>query len=175
MENITAFFTTLLASLEGLGVWGYWLILLIAFADSLVIVGTFIPGTVVILFGGFLVSEGVYDLGDMALFASAGALLGSVTSYYLGFRGTQLFTNKNGFFKEKHLTEGKALFDNYGNASIMIGRFLGPASSIASFIAGVAHMNVRTFLLWSVLTSLMWGVSYTFIGNFFGSSLHSPN
>lgn len=172
MENLNTFFTTLLTSLDGLGVWGYWLILLVALADSLVIVGTFIPGTAFVLLAGILVSEGIYDLGDMAIFASVGALIGSVTSYYLGFRGVQLFKSENRFFTEKHLEHGEGFFEKYGNAGILICRFLGPASSIASFIAGLAHMNARTFLLWSALSSLMWGVSYTFIGSFLGNSLH---
>jgi undecaprenyl-diphosphatase len=163
--------THLVPSLASLGVWGYWIILLVSFAEALVLVGSFIPAAVFVLFAGVLVSKGVYDLGDMIIFASIGAILGDFVSYYLGSKGTHLFKNENKYFKEDHLARGKAFFKKYGDKSVLIGRFLGPLRSIIPFIAGLTGMNKRAFLFWNVIGGVAWAVSHLLIGYFFGGSL----
>lgn len=151
--------------------WGYWLILFVSFIEALVIVGSFVPGALFVVFAGVLVSKGVYDLGDMIIFASIGAILGDSASYYLGTKGTHLFKNENMLLKEDHLVSGKKFFKKHGNKSILIGRFLGPLRSIVPFIAGLTNMNKGTFLFWNVVGGIAWAVSHILIGFFFGGSL----
>lgn len=171
MEVIAQLFAELLYMLEHIGVWAYWLIFLIAFLDSLVVVGTFTSGTVFLVFAGVLVSRGVYDLADMALFAAAGAILGSAASYVAGRVIAESFNDAGKFSQTKPFTHGSNLIEEYGGAGVLFGRFLGPASSVVSFIAGLTKLSVKTFTLWSVFAGLLWAVSYVFIGNFFGDLL----
>ncbi len=171
MGNITNFFSHLLPTLGSFGVWGYWFILLVSLVEALVIVGSFIPGALFVVFAGILVSKGVYDLGDMIIFASVGAILGDMASYYLGSKGTHLFKNENRFLKEDHLASGKAFFKKHGDKSVLIGRFLGPLRSIVPFVAGLTGMNKRSFLFWNVIGGVAWAVSHILIGYFFGGSL----
>ncbi len=171
METIANFFSHLLPSLGSFGVWGYWFILLVSFVEALVIVGSFVPGALFVVFAGILVSKGVYDLGDMIIFASIGAILGDMASYYLGSKGIHLFKNENRFLKEDHLIGGKAFFRKHGDKSVLIGRFLGPLRSIVPFVAGLTGMNKRSFLFWNVIGGVAWAVSHILIGYFFGGSL----
>ncbi len=171
MGNISNFFSHLLPTLGSFGVWGYWLILLISLIEALVVVGSFVPGGLFVIFAGVLVSKGVYDLGDMIIFASIGAILGDIASYYLGTKGIHLFKNENRFLKDDHLASGKVFFKKHGNKSILIGRFLGPLRSIVPFVAGLTGMNKRTFLFWNVIGGVAWAVSHILIGFFFGGSL----
>lgn len=151
--------------------WGYWFILLVSLVEALVIVGSFIPGALFVVFAGVLVSKGVYDLGDMIIFASVGAILGDIVSYYLGTKGIHLFKNENRFLKEDHLASGKQFFKKHGDKSILLGRFLGPLRSIVPFVAGLTGMNKKTFLIWNVIGGIAWAVSHILIGYFFGGSL----
>ena len=171
MEFFVSAVAELFSMLEHIGVWAYWLIFVIAFLDSLIVVGTFMSGTIFLLLAGVLVSKGVYDLADMALFASIGAILGSVTSYVIGRAIADSFNDEGKLSQTKRFAHGSDLLETYGGAGILFGRFLGPASSVVSFIAGLSRLPVRTFLLWSVFGGLVWGVSYVFIGAFFGHLL----
>ncbi len=171
MEAIASLLTEILHTLEHIGVWAYWIIFVIAFLDSLVVVGTFTSGTVFLLFAGVLVSRGVYDLADMSLFAAAGAILGSVTSYCIGRFVANSFNTESKLSQSKRFAHGSELLETYGGAGVLFGRFLGPASSVVSFIAGLSKLPTRTFLLWSVFGGLVWAVSYVFIGTFFGHLL----
>ncbi|MBY0110631.1 DedA family protein [Patescibacteria group bacterium] len=168
MEVLSELFSTLLYTFEHLGVLAYWLIFLIALADSLIIVGTFTNGLIFLLLAGALISRGVYDLGDMTLFAATGAVLGGCASYYLGLLVNKSFISKRRFPKEKHLSQGADLLEQYEGAGILIGRFLGPLSSIVTFAAGVADMPLKQFLLWNVLSGLLWATVFIFAGTFIG-------
>ncbi len=171
MDYVSTMFTHLLPSLGSLGVWGYWIILLVSFVEALVVVGSFVPAALFVIFAGVLVSKGVYDLGDMIVFASIGAILGDAVSYYLGTHGTRFFNNENRLLKADHLESGKAFFKKHGNKSILIGRFLGPLRSIIPFIAGLTRMNLSSFFLWNVTGGILWAVSHILLGYFFGGSL----
>ena len=73
--------------------WGFALVFLVAFLESLVLVGILLPG-IVILFGvGALIGLGMFDLTSIWLAASTGAFLGDFLSYLLGrrFRGHLTF------------------------------------------------------------------------------------
>ena len=64
--------------------WGFSIVFLVAFFESLVLIGILLPG-IVILFGvGTLVGLGLVDMLPIWIAASAGAFLGDFLSYLLG-------------------------------------------------------------------------------------------
>lgn len=145
--------------------------LLMSFAEAFVIIGSFIPGALLVIFSGVLVSQGVYRMEYMIIFASAGAILGDAVSYYVGTFGTRLFKDENKFLKIDHLDRGTAFFNKYGNKSILIGRFFGPLRAVVPFVAGLTRMRLGTFFLWNVVGGILWATSHILIGYFFGGSI----
>ena len=73
--------------LGDIGRLGYWLILLISFAESIAFIGTILPGTTLVVFAGLLVSPGHFNVIILILFAAVGAILGNGLSYFLGTPG----------------------------------------------------------------------------------------
>jgi len=171
MDTIGNIFTAILPTLGSFGVWGYWFILFVSFAEALVIVGAFIPGALFVVFAGVLVSKGVYDIWDMMLFATVGAILGDAASYYIGTFGTRLFKNENKLLKMDHLDRGASFLKKYGGVSLILGRFVGPLRSILPFIAGLTKMKYLHFLLWNVVGGVAWAVSHVLLGYFVGGSI----
>ena len=55
-----------------------------AFFEALVLTSVFSPGTVVVVLGGALAAQGIYDIGDMMWFVGIGTVLGSQASFWLG-------------------------------------------------------------------------------------------
>ena len=160
----------LLPALSHLGVWGYWLVFFIAFAESVVLVGEVVPGSTLVIFAGFLAAQGIWDIGDLMWFAALGAILGDGVSYYLGTKGTGFFHNENKFLKAVHLERGERFFKKHGEKSIFLGRFLGFLRPLVPFVAGLSKMDLRRFLFWNVISAVLWAVSHLLIGYFFGSA-----
>lgn len=168
--NLTAH---ILPTFSHLGLWGYWLVFFIAFAESVVLIGEVIPGSTLIIFAGFLSSQGILDIGDLIWFATIGAILGDGLSYYLGTKGTNFFHNENRFLKAVHLERGERFFNKHGDKSIFLGRFLGFLRPLVPFVAGLSRMSPKRFLFWNVISALFWAVSHLLIGYFFGSAFNA--
>lgn len=165
------FINQILPTLEHLGIWGYWLVLLISALESLVLIGEIIPGTVLIVLAGFLAAGGFFDVIDLIIFAAIGAIIGDSLSYYLGTKGKHFFNNNNKLLKKSHLESGESFFEKHGSKSIFLGRFIGPLRPIIPFIAGLSKMNRNRFLFWNVFSALLWAATNILAGFFFGNAL----
>ena len=164
------FLTNILPSLSHLGIWGYWLVLLAALLESLVLVGVVVPGAVLVVFAGFLSAQGYLDIGDLIWFAAIGAILGDGISYYLGTKGTRFFHNENRLLKADHLESGKQFFHKHGSKSIFLARFVGPLRAIVPFVAGISGMKKSRFLFWNIISAFLWSASHLLAGYFFGNA-----
>ncbi len=162
---------SLLPSLETVGVLGYWIVLLIALLESLVVIGAIIPGSTVVVLAGVVSARGYLDIGDLIWFAAIGAIIGDGISYYLGAKGTRMFRVGNKLLKPRHLEMGQRFFDRHGSKSIFVARFVGPLRAIVPFIAGLSGMKPKAFLFWNVTSAFLWAVSHLLLGYFFGSAL----
>ncbi len=168
---MTDYLNFITPTIESLGGFGYWLVFLIAFAESLAFVGTLIPGSILIYLAGFLASRGYFDVINLIWFATAGAILGDGLSYFLGTKGKVFFRNENRFLKLSHLEKGEEFFEKHGPKSVFLGRFVGPLRPIVPFIAGISRMKMRTFFLWNISSAFLWAVSHLLIGYFFGGAI----
>lgn len=162
---------SLLPSFETMGVLGYWIVLLIALLESLVVIGAIVPGSTVVVLAGVISARGYLDIGDLIWFAAIGAIVGDGISYYLGAKGTHVFRADNRLLKPRHLEMGRGFFDRHGSKSIFVARFVGPLRAIVPFIAGLSGMKAKAFLFWNVTSAFLWAVSHLLLGYFFGSAL----
>lgn len=166
------FINSILPTFQHLGVFGYWLVLLVALAESLAFVGSIVPGAVLVILAGFLSAQGYLELGDLIWFASIGAILGDSFSYWLGTKGTTFFKEESRWLKRAHLEKGEQFFKKHGGKSVFLGRFIGLLRSIIPFIAGLSKMNKWQFLLWNVASGFLWATAHLLLGYFFGGVLN---
>ncbi len=159
--------------LAHLGGWGYLALFLIALVESLIVFGSFIPGSVGIIFAGFLASQGYYSFWLLVLLSALGGIIGDSLSYWAGSHGARFFKEGNRFLKIKHLERGKRFFANYGDKSILWGRFTGPLRPIIPFIAGVTNMDKKRFQAWNIGSAFVWVLFHLSLGYFFGTSLEA--
>lgn len=160
----------LLPSLQSLGIWGYWIIGLLAFGEALVLTSVFAPGTVVVVLGGALAAQGIYDFGDMIWFVAIGTTLGAEFSFRIGARGTDLFREGRRVFSASYLERGQRFFARYGAPSIILGHFFGPLRPIVPVVAGLAGMSGRRFFLWNVIGGFAYAIGLLSVGYFFGTA-----
>ena len=152
--------------------WGFSIVFLVAFFESLVLIGILLPG-IVILFGvGTLVGLGLVDMLPIWIAASAGAFLGDFLSYLLGrrFRGHLLdiwpFSRYPGVMER-----GSRFFHAHGAKSIMAGRFIGPLRPIIPAVGGMMGMKPGRFLTVDILACITWAPAFLLPGMLFGASL----
>jgi membrane protein DedA with SNARE-associated domain/membrane-associated phospholipid phosphatase len=168
--NMQIYFNELLPSIQSLGLWGYWLIGLLAFGEALVLTSVFAPGTVVVVLGGALVAQGLYDFGDMIWFVAIGTILGAEISFRIGAKGASLFQEGRRVFSQAHLERGKRFFEKYGAPSIILGHFFGPLRPVIPVVAGLSEMSRRRFFFWNVIGGFTYAVALLSVGYFFGTA-----
>jgi membrane protein DedA with SNARE-associated domain/membrane-associated phospholipid phosphatase len=153
------------------GVFFYALIGLISFIESLALIGIFFPGSVLIVFAGFLCANGKGEFAILFIWATAGSISGDIISYMIGARmGERLLTYPI-FKKRKDLIhKAEQFFYDHGGKSVLAGRFVGFLRPFIPFIAGSARMRPLLFTLYAVVSGILWGFAYPGLGYFFGTS-----
>lgn len=147
-------------------------IFLIAFGDSLVIIGVFITAVPLLFAAGTLVGLGHVDGGYALLCASLGAFLGDGLSLYVGRRyGPQLRQRWPFRTHPEWLASGERSFRRHGMKSIVIARFVGAIRPFVPAIAGMLHMPMRRYLPASLFAAVAWSASLLVPGWIFGASL----
>jgi membrane protein DedA with SNARE-associated domain len=132
---------------------------IIAFAESLAVVSLFVPATVMLLGIGALVSAGVVGFWEVFAAGVAGAILGNVISYWIGYRFKHSIEGSWFFRKRPELLQrGHDFFERHGGKSVFLGRFFGPTRAVVPLIAGMTAMPRRRFLAANVLSALIWVV-----------------
>lgn len=156
-----------------LGHWAYLAIFLAAFLESSAFMGLIVPGESVVVIAGLLASHGTLDLGDCLWVIALGAVLGDTTGYSLGkFVGRGYFERHQRLLllKEKHIRKVEGYFRRHGGKTVFFGRFVGLLRAMAPFVAGMSKMPYRSFALYNVAGGVLWSVSFTLLGYFFGQS-----
>lgn len=147
-------------------------IFLVSLAESLAIVGLFIPGTVVMFGVGALIAAGALDIWMTLGLAAAGAVVGDGVSYWLGRHYHERLRVMWPFSRyPQFLVRGEAFFHRHGGKSVLLGRFVGPVRPVIPMVAGMLNMAPARFVVANVLSALGWAPAYILPGVVFGASL----
>ena len=152
--------------------WAGLIVFLMAFAESLAVVGMVVPGVAVMFAVGALIGAGALDFQTMVLWAVLGAVAGDGLSFWLGKRYQRQLTGLWPFNKHPAMLEkGMAFFQRYGGKSVAIGRFFGPVRAVIPLVAGMMNMSAGAFLFANVISALVWAPAYLLPGMAFGASM----
>ncbi|MFP8966476.1 DedA family protein [Pokkaliibacter sp. CJK22405] len=135
---------------------GLALITAIIFCETGLVVFPFLPGdSLLFATGAFLGASGMSPVTAI-LCVSAAAVLGDSVNYWVASSpiGQQLV--KRNWVKPQHLKKTQEWFDRFGGATIIIGRFIPIVRTIGPFLAGLATMNFRQFILYNIMGGLLW-------------------
>lgn len=149
----------------------YSILGLIALFESLAVVGIFVPGSVLIVFAGFLAAHGQGELLPLIAVCALGSLAGDLLSYYLGARlGSGLRQHPLFLKRQALLHQAQLFFAAHGGKSVFAGRFVGFLRPFIPFVAGSAHMPPLAFSLWALVSAILWGIAYPGLGYLFAAS-----
>ncbi|UCE89818.1 MAG: VTT domain-containing protein [Pseudomonadota bacterium] len=152
--------------------WTGTIVFLVAFGESLAIVGLIVPGAVLMFGFGALVATGHLDFWTTMAWAAAGAIAGDGLSYWLGHHYREQLARVWPLSRHPGLLErGIAFFNRHGSKSVVLGRFVGPLRAVIPAVAGMLHMPVARFAAANVFSGLTWAPLYLLPGIAFGLSL----
>lgn len=164
--------------LEELAVWlvdivklfGYPGLFVMAFLESTFIP---IPSAATMVPTGYLVHQGEMNL-FMALGVSTagcigGALFNYVIARFLGRRFLVAYGHYMLFGPEK-MEKLDAFFARHGEISMFTGRLMPGVRHVISFPAGLAHMNVKKFCLYTGLGGGLWMATLICVGYLIGDN-----
>ena len=150
-------------------------IALVAFFESLALVGLILPGTVMMAALGALIGSGEVNFWHAWLAGIVGCLLGDWISFWLGWRF------KKPLHRWSFLKKHKALLDKTEHAlhehslfTILVGRFVGPTRPLVPMVAGMLDLPIRKFLPPNIIGCLLWPPFYFLPGILAGAAIDIP-
>lgn len=152
--------------------WRYGaLVGLVAYLESLPVIGLLVPGSTLILFAGFLALHGKGAIVPVMLVAMAGAILGDLTAYAVGARaGAPLLQTRALRRRLTLVRKAEIFFAEHGGKSVLFARFVGPVRGFVPFIAGCAQMRPLPLVGYTLLSGILWGLAYPGLGYLAGAS-----
>ena len=152
------------------GNWIYAILFAIVFCETGLVVLPFLPGDSMLFAAGTIAA-----VGDMNIFVLIGllivaAILGDFVNFEIGKHfGQKLFSNPNSkIFKQSYLQKTHDYYERYGGRTIIIARFIPIVRTFAPFVGGIGNMNYAQFARYNIVGAVLWVVSFTTLGYFFG-------
>lgn len=152
------------------GNWIYAILFAIVFCETGLVVLPFLPGDSMLFAAGTIAA-----VGDMNIFVLVGllivaAVLGDFVNFEIGKHfGQKLFSNPNSkIFKQSYLQKTHDYYEKYGGRTIIIARFIPIVRTFAPFVGGMGNMNYAQFARYNIVGAVLWVVSFTTLGYFFG-------
>ena len=161
--------------LNWLGIYVYFGLFFIIFAETGLAVGFFLPGDSLLVVSGLFAAAGKLNVALVLLAFFLGSVIGDSTGYWTGrLMGKTLFNREKSFiFKPSRVQKAKDFFEKYGAKTIILARFVPIVRTFAPMTIGATGMPYVKFLTFSLLGGALWIVSMVLAGYFLGGIIES--
>lgn len=153
------------------GVWTYFILFVIIFCETGLVVTPILPGDSLLFAAGAFAALGSLNVFYVFLILTLAAVIGDTVNYWLGhYFGPKIF-RKEGvrFLNRKHLQRTHEFYEKYGGKTIIIARFIPIIRTFAPFVAGIGSMTYWRFIAYNVVGGVVWVAICVFAGYFFGN------
>lgn len=132
-------------------------VFLISAGEALIVVGLFVPSTVVLVGAGTLIGMGKLPFIPIFLATTLGAIVGDSISYWIGLVWKKEIRALWPFNRYTSLIDkGEVFFRKHGGKSIIIGRFVPGVKAVVPGIAGMAGMSPVRFMIVNAISAVAW-------------------
>lgn len=156
--------------LDKLGIFVYFGLFFIIFAETGLAVGFFLPGDSLLVVAGLFAAAGKMNIFVLLISLFIAGILGDLVGYLTGRRmGKTIFSRpKSRVFNPNHLIKAQKFYEKYGGKTIILARFVPIVRTFAPIVAGAAEMPYRSFAFYNILGSFLWIFSMLLTGYFLG-------
>lgn len=158
-----------------LGVYVYFGLWFVIFAETGLAVGFFLPGDSLLVVSGLFAAAGKLNVGFVMLAFFLGSVLGDSTGYWTGrWMGKTLFNREDSFvFKPSRVEKAHLFFEKYGVKTVILARFVPIVRTFAPIVVGAAEMPYKHFLPFSIIGGLLWISSMVLAGYLLGGVIEN--
>jgi membrane protein DedA with SNARE-associated domain len=135
--------------------------------------GVPVPGETALIAAAVLASQGELSIELVIAVAAAAAIVGDNIGYGLGRRYGRRLMERPGRTKVRRqvaLARGEQLFGRHGPKAVFLGRWIALLRIWAAWLAGIAGMRWRSFLLWNALGGIGWALFFGLLGYWGGEA-----
>ncbi|MFB9971598.1 DedA family protein [Pseudoroseomonas cervicalis] len=155
MQN--RFLGAILAWIEAHQDWAGPVIFLLAFVESLPLVGLVIPGSALIFGAGLLIASGSLPILPVLVAAALGAALGDTTGYLLARRQGRALVRRHLPRRYRRLYARSLVgFRRWGWWAVFASRFFAPLRAFIPVVAGLSGMRHGRFQSANLPSALLW-------------------
>ncbi len=149
----------------------YATLFLAAFLEAVPVVGSFIPGSTVILSLSALIPAGDLRLVAVLAAAMSGAVIGDGLAYGLGHRYPDRIRRIWPLNNYPTVVErSEAFFRRYGSAAVFLARFVPPVRAFVPITAGALGMPPSRFFAINIVAILCWAPAHIVPGMLAGEA-----
>jgi membrane protein DedA with SNARE-associated domain/membrane-associated phospholipid phosphatase len=159
-----------------IGHWGYLVFFLIVMLECQAFLGLIMPGESLVLAGGFLAQQGVFDPGVLIFVIAGAAILGDSIGYKLGRHLGREWLIRHGRrfgFRQEHLDRVNRFLDRHGGKAVFFSHFMHLMRATMPFAAGASRMRYGQFLIFNAAGCIVWASTFITLGYFVGTSWHA--
>ena len=150
----------------------YVILFLVIFTETGVVIFPFLPGDSLLFTAGLFARLGYMDMALLTTLLLVAAIVGDNCNYWIGrtigLRATQLKLGTKNLVKQEYVDKTQLFYAKYGVKTIIMARFVPIVRTFAPFVAGIAKMDYKKFLLFDILGGAIWILSLAFAGYFLG-------
>ena len=137
--------------------WAPAIVFIFSFAESLAVVGVFVPATVMLIGIGALIGASDIQFWPVWAATAAGAVGGDIVSYWVGFKFKDHARKVWPLSRYPAMYDrGDRFFQKWGVWSLFLGRFFGPVRGMVPLVAGVFEMPFVLFILANIASAMIW-------------------
>jgi membrane protein DedA with SNARE-associated domain len=149
---------------------GYWGVFIGMTLESACIP---LPSEIIMPFSGYVVWQGNTNMTliGITIVGAVANLFGSLIAYFVGLKGGRPLLEKYGKYiliTHSSLERADQWFDKYGYEAVLISRLLPGIRTFISLPAGIAHMDLKKFSIYTFIGSLPWCFALGYIGVLLG-------
>lgn len=181
IDLLLHFDTHLSILIQQCGLWIYFILFGVIFAETGLVVTPFLPGDSLLFVLGAFAAQGTFNPLLLAGILMLAAILGDSANYAIGkYLGNHLVhpghsatgaihANRKPFFKREHLDRAHNFYKKHGGKAIVLARFIPIIRTFVPFVAGLVHMDYPKFFKFNVFGGILWVSIVVFSGYFFGN------
>ena len=156
-----------------LDTWGYLIVFGFTVSENIFVLGSFTPGETVVMAAAFVASMGELNVIGVWFASVIGTVVGSNISYALGRKGGRDLLMRFGDrfrISDDRIAAAEEYFFRHGSKTVFLARFGAGVKNFVPMIAGVSHMGLFWFELYTVLGAITYTTVGVLIGYFIGEN-----
>lgn len=153
-----------------MGFWSYIVLFLIVFFERGCILTPFLPGDSLLFAAGALAANSELQILPLMASLTFACILGALINYWLGHQLGDYIQQKNPrWMNREYLNKTHVFFEKYGTFAIIVCCFIPILRTFTPFVAGVAEMSPRKYIVVSVFSACLWIVGVLWVSYAFGN------